>query len=738
MSVSSMETCVEAALESIAIISQATHQQYLLPIWWYSVYFTFTAALAIYGLQELENERRTFQTIVPDMSPKVSEEHLDDDDDYVDDDDMQQSNAMLGLIQEQKGRTLQTHGNSSVSSFMSHIRNVLDHHLWSRAASVEPSQPINMIQPQRATPSSNPLSHVDVVLPPRRRADHLLDVYWRCIDPLYPFLDRGQMESMYHRLWAEENLGKDTKIFICLLNVVFSLSCNLNARMEPEERTTNAAVFYRRSQALLDFSDVQSRSILTVQCFLLSGQYLQSTNESQQCWMSVGLAIRVAQSIGLDLVETSAGAPTTGLRETMRKVWHGCILMDRTLSMTFGRPLMITPEAAATVPMPLVHDYEGPCSCHSVTFNSEVACERDLHFFTEVLKLYELMGEALLTLYDSSVIDEETKVNEYAVYFGSQAAKIVGQICEVGEKLQRWQRSLPIHLRNDPDAPKLTIYKRQSHILFIRFHHTRILLLRPVLSRFCARQDHGQASFSETLPWKIALHLSISCAKAALETVEFYESSIGNRNIQDCEDLLPAWWYSTFYIYSAATILVAAQVHPALGIEVGPKRTLDGCRVSIKLLTSFQGFGAHAVRCATAIGILLDHVSRKQKGRAERKRRQEQEKSDQDVSLVEKRGPDKKCEHLVNQGALRTRPAKHSMHGFETSTEAVGQVATLISPAPNEIKSLEFGLTIHDGVMDGFPALDGVTAIDFEGFNHEVDFDDFSWLNSIPAQLYGT
>ncbi|KAJ3460702.1 hypothetical protein MRS44_011569 [Fusarium solani] len=49
MSVSSMETCVDAALESIGIISHATHQQYLLPIWWYSVYFTFTAALAIYG-----------------------------------------------------------------------------------------------------------------------------------------------------------------------------------------------------------------------------------------------------------------------------------------------------------------------------------------------------------------------------------------------------------------------------------------------------------------------------------------------------------------------------------------------------------------------------------------------------------------------------------------------------------------------------------------------------------------
>ncbi|KAL2678716.1 hypothetical protein Neosp_009467 [[Neocosmospora] mangrovei] len=557
---------------------------------------------------------------------------------------------MLGLMQKNDGRRLPINGDSSVSSFMSHIRNVLDHHLVSRATSVEPDQTADMVQPQLATTMGDQLSHVDVVLPPRRRADHLLDVYWRCIDPLYPFLDRDQMESMYQRLWAGENLGEETKIFICLLNVVFSLSCNLNPRMEPEERGSNAAVFYRRSQALLGFSDLQNRSVLTVQCFLLSGQYLQSTKKSQRCWMSIGLAIRVAQSIGLDLAATSAEAPTTTTRETMRKVWHGCILMDRALSMTFGRPLMITPQAATAVPMPLVHNREGLCSCHSIPFSFDVAHERDLHFFTEALKLYELMGEALLTVYDASAVEEAVKVDEYAVYFGSQAARIVGQVFEVDDKLQRWQRCLPIHLRNDPDAPKPIIHQRQSHILFLRFHHTRILLLRPILSRFCARQDHGQAGFSETLPWKIALHSSVSCVRAALETVEFYESSIGNRSIQECEDLLPAWWYSTFYIYSAATILVAAQLHSALTAEVGAEKVLNGCRVSIKLLASFQGFGDHAMRCATAISLLLEHAQRKQTGQAQQKQQGQPDELDQVKFHADRGRLDAKCKHLVSQG----------------------------------------------------------------------------------------
>ncbi|KAJ4169051.1 hypothetical protein NW754_010983 [Fusarium falciforme] len=663
------------------------------------------------------------------MSPNVSEERVDDDDD-----DDEQNNAMLGLIKEKEGRRLSTHGNSSVSSFMSHIRNVLDHHLASRATSAEPGRTISMAQPQLATSSSDQLAHVDAVLPPRRRADHLFDVYWRCIDPLYPFLDRDQMDLMYQRLWAGENLGEDTKMFICLLNVVFSLSCNLNPRMEPEERGTNAAVFYRRSQELLDFSDLQNRSVLTVQCFLLSGQYLQSTNKSQQCWMSIGLAIRVAQSIGLDLVATSTEAPTTTIRETMRKVWHGCILMDRTLSMTFGRPLMITPKAATAVPMPLVHNSEGLCSCHSSASSCDATHDRDLHFFTEALELYELMGEALITVYDASAVDEPVKIDEYSMYFGSKAAKIVGQVCEVDDKLQHWQRRLPIHLRNDPDAPKSIIHKRQSHILFLRFHHTRILLLRPILSRFCARQGYEPAGFSETLPWKIALHSSVSCVRAALETVEFYESSIGNRSIQDCEDLLPAWWYSTFYIYSAATILVAAQLHHALTAEVGTNRIVDGCRISIKLLTSFQRFGDHAMRCATAIGLLLEHVQRKQRGRTQQKKQRQRDELDQVRLQADKGGLDEKCEHLVNQGVSQTNPAKGPVHGFGTSVDYLGNAAASINPGNDG--SLDYDLAIHGNELDGLTMLDGLMAIDFEGFNCKLDFDDLSWLNSIPAQLY--
>jgi hypothetical protein len=52
MSVSSMKVCVESAMASIGIISYATNQQNLLPIWWYSVYFSKMPPLTSFHLKD--------------------------------------------------------------------------------------------------------------------------------------------------------------------------------------------------------------------------------------------------------------------------------------------------------------------------------------------------------------------------------------------------------------------------------------------------------------------------------------------------------------------------------------------------------------------------------------------------------------------------------------------------------------------------------------------------------------
>ncbi|KAI1045989.1 hypothetical protein LB505_013872 [Fusarium chuoi] len=75
-------------------------------------------------------------------------------------------------------------------------------------------------------------------------------------------------------------------------------------------------------------------SLELVQCLLVTSQYLQSTYNPHQTWMVIGSAIRMAQGLGLHLPETSANRPDPGERELLRRIWYGCVLMDRILQKT--------------------------------------------------------------------------------------------------------------------------------------------------------------------------------------------------------------------------------------------------------------------------------------------------------------------------------------------------------------------------------------------------------------------
>jgi hypothetical protein len=88
-----------------------------------------------------------------------------------------------------------------------------------------------------------------------------------------------------------------------------------------------------------------------VQYLLLLAQYLQSTQRSVQTWATHGLAVRAAFQLGLyssDLVKVFSPLE----QEIWKKTWFGCVILDRTLSMTFGRPPAI-PENYVQLELPV-------------------------------------------------------------------------------------------------------------------------------------------------------------------------------------------------------------------------------------------------------------------------------------------------------------------------------------------------------------------------------------------------
>lgn len=168
------------------------------------------------------------------------------------------------------------------------------------------------------------------VLPFRRNADNYLHCFWNFVHPLFPILHKPSFTARYKSLWESQSpVGESDEnvTFIPTLNLVFALGCQFSDLVPAEKKTKAAAAFYGRSRTLLHFDILGSIQVTVVQWLLLSALYLQSTSLATTCWTSVGLAIRLAQNLGLHLEPSVIECQVD--REMRRRVWHTCVVLDR-------------------------------------------------------------------------------------------------------------------------------------------------------------------------------------------------------------------------------------------------------------------------------------------------------------------------------------------------------------------------------------------------------------------------
>ncbi|KAI9043848.1 fungal specific transcription factor domain-containing protein [Aspergillus affinis] len=142
-------------------------------------------------------------------------------------------------------------------------------------------------------------------------------------------------------------------------------------------------------------------SLDKVQCLLLFGIYLQSTNHILRCWMTVGEAIRMAQSLGLYL-DQHVPCNTVGYREYTRRTWHRCVWLDRVLSATLGRPGMIPKWLFNSIPFLSMIDDE---FFETQLEGSEKRPDGNpytLAFAGKAFELYQILDDILLEIYLTS------------------------------------------------------------------------------------------------------------------------------------------------------------------------------------------------------------------------------------------------------------------------------------------------------------------------------------------------
>ncbi|KAG9783932.1 hypothetical protein KCU88_g2932, partial [Aureobasidium melanogenum] len=334
-------------------------------------------------------------------------------------------------------------------------------------------------------------THADNVLPPRRHADHLVSLYWERLDSLDPLLDQDRFSTAYELLFTGGELDCDERIFVSTLNAIFALSTQLQESSSPHQRNEASKTFFQRAWSLLGPDAIVwgHASLELVQCLLLLARFLECTRNLHQTWMTIGSAVRIAQSLGLHIQDRLPSPdPLNPDSRRRRRVWNYCAWLDSYETKTMELSEII------------IH-----ITILQVSAQSSVA---------------ERLGLPPLLL----TADLKTTM-------------------QVDECLSSTANEL----------------SAQPLLLHIRISHARIILFRPMFSRFCLPQFSMNGS-STTAGQGLESRVVQDGATMCVENAQRMITLLSNGHEPDTASRILPWWYRVFYTYIASQILIAAML----------------------------------------------------------------------------------------------------------------------------------------------------------------------------------
>ncbi|KAL2797421.1 fungal-specific transcription factor domain-containing protein [Aspergillus keveii] len=469
------------------------------------------------------------------------------------------------------------------------------------------SMPLRSASASRAEPALNALQDTstdyrfdDFALPPRELADHLVTCFFDHVYILYPFFHRPAFESAYRNLWRAEDeskisltdahigLGSSAEsgprsiVFHSALNMIFALGCQF-ADIVPEEVEPVANSFFLRGKRFigLDFLDINTLGV--VQTLLITALLLQSSPYPSRCWHSVGVACRVA--LGLGLHESDILTSVTPLESDIRRrTWHGCVMMDVTLSMTYGRPSMTTHIA----PLP------PPAGEPERTTQEPRGNPSLMAFYTETIKLYDILDRILSDVYYVWRSRSRRDNSQHS----TRGLGGLDTVLEIERQLTLFEANLPSFLKwttgqhilhQNPERSKPIA--QQRNVLHARYIHLHLLLYRPIFTQLYSETVQRRESASgtglqtekSTLYSSMASKCAAACVMAAVDLThlvhETYQTSATD-----------AWWYNGFYVSTAAVVLLISFSAPSMLDAATTQKARHGWEEATNVLKSMATF----------------------------------------------------------------------------------------------------------------------------------------------------
>ncbi|KAJ5119517.1 transcriptional regulator family: Fungal Specific TF [Penicillium atrosanguineum] len=461
--------------------------------------------------------------------------------------------------------------------------------------------PHNKLPKLQRQASQRDYSDVQFVIPTRKVADHLLNIYWDYVDSAYPWLDRSSIESAYETLWIKDGqLSINERALHCILNLMFATSCVASQAQPPLSRYQSSVEFFDRAQELMSYELMDIYNFEIIQILLLTAVYLQHEKMPQKCLRNISTAIHIAQELGLHMPETIESINDSRERGIARQVWNGCVIMDRIASMTFGFDLKI-PQSVAKKGL----NYLALNSVEVSSGAGRRSLPSKLNFYVSFCRLHYIIGEVLETFYYfvDSDIDRAASRNIAGERLGSSLSfDKYASLLKIESELCNWAQSLHPFFQMPSDLEDPTPTK---HIT----REANVLRARPFLLQLHHQGAGSTPAFGLYSDDQIMQHVifqcQVQCTKAARDMIEFI---VRNLPEQKQAYLLPSYWYTVSYVYMAVTMLLAAQMSPRIVETFSAAHLKEMLEQARGILKDYEKHTPLASRCRSVIKLIEEKM----------------------------------------------------------------------------------------------------------------------------------
>ncbi|KAL8405196.1 hypothetical protein RB594_009920 [Gaeumannomyces avenae] len=389
-------------------------------------------------------------------------------------------------------------------------------------------------------------------LPPEAEMVQLIRHYFSDTSLLFPFIHEDTFRATY-RVARASNFRRVRQSWLSLLYMVLAIAATTNSQadMDGPTRAARAEAFFTRAKSLSLNQMIAGAGVEITQVMLLMTQFLQGSQRSAKTWMIHGLAVNAAFQLGLQSEEAlNKFEPLE--REIRLRTWHHCVILDRSLSMTLGRPPSI-PEKYVRVPLPR---HNGPMQ-HFV-WSTE---ENSTLFFNATITLYRITQTVIDTLYGCNL-------GETAVSSTASTANAASSTVQIEQQLLEWESSLTPPLKIvrveellQGDGPELP--KKLRAIITLRYHNLRILAHRPMLEQLLgvlALSNKTDPRHDANMLWQFGARSITICFQSAEAIIGIVDTAT-----RSASGLLGAWWFSLYFIFNAALAVAAVLLSDQVG-----------------------------------------------------------------------------------------------------------------------------------------------------------------------------